>query len=156
MSKQITILELKNLISEVKEEISVFERPSAANSIKMFEIIANAILNNYQLDLFNPTPIGYAINSRHPNNDNLCCEIISAHINHEHMRSNILVVGCGNDIHKAFDKLDKLETLDSMILSDIKPELPLSESKIIYEMKHKSYFVPPPTRAERRKNKRSK
>lgn len=46
-----TIIELQALLDRVKNEIRIFERPSADNSKKMFELLAEAVKNNGVLPL---------------------------------------------------------------------------------------------------------
>ena len=41
-----TTTELQTLLDRVKEEIRIFERPSADNSKKMFELLTEAVKNN--------------------------------------------------------------------------------------------------------------
>lgn len=41
-----TTIELQTLLDRVKEEIRIFERPSADNSKKMFELLTEAVKNN--------------------------------------------------------------------------------------------------------------
>ena len=46
-----TTIELQTLLDRVKEEIRIFERPSADNSKKMFELLTEAVKNNGVLPL---------------------------------------------------------------------------------------------------------
>jgi len=46
-----TTIEILKLIKDVKEEIHIFERPSADNSMKMLEIIEDALENNFKLKI---------------------------------------------------------------------------------------------------------
>lgn len=46
-----TTIELQTLLDRVKDEIRIFERPSADNSRKMFDLLTEAIKNNGVLPL---------------------------------------------------------------------------------------------------------
>lgn len=46
-----TTIELQALLDRVKDEIRIFERPSADNSRKMFELLTEAVKNNGVLPL---------------------------------------------------------------------------------------------------------
>ena len=46
-----TTIELQTLLDRVKDEIRIFERPSADNSRKMFELLTEAVKNNGVLPL---------------------------------------------------------------------------------------------------------
>lgn len=46
-----TTIELQTLLDRVKDEIRIFERPSADNSRKMFDLLTEAVKNNGVLPL---------------------------------------------------------------------------------------------------------
>jgi hypothetical protein len=48
-----TTIELQTLLDRVKDELIVFERPSADNSRKMFELLTEAVKNNGVLPCVN-------------------------------------------------------------------------------------------------------
>ena len=67
-----TTTELQTLLDEVKDEIRIFERPSANNSKKMFELLTKAVKNNGVLPLVS-NPLS-CVGCRYNNttNDELC------------------------------------------------------------------------------------
>ena len=68
-----TTIELQALLDRIKDEIRIFERPSADNSKKMFELLTEVVKNNGVLPLVSNHVCPNCKSDMLPASVNLCC-----------------------------------------------------------------------------------